>query len=205
MLNFIRAPSERVTAPGKSQPAQTPDLFSQELQPDPAGQAPVETRPEPQSQPETQAQQEPQPAAKPTGQAVQLSAAAGEYAAMTRRKRELEKELNFLKEDLARREGQLADTMTAEGVQQLKTAEGATVYLNEAVFASLVKDPDGETAGALAALKAQELGWMVKETVNTNTLRSWVKEVEKSNGALPPAITPWVKVSRLPRVGVRSS
>lgn len=198
MLNFIRAPAERAPARPKSQQTQTPDLFSQETKPDPVGQPPARPQPEPEPRPQTQ------PAVNPAAQAVSLSAAAGEYAALTRRKRELEKELNFLKEDLTRRESQLADTMTAEGIQQLKTAEGATVYLNEAVFASLVKDADGETAGALAALKAQELGWMVKETVNANTLRSWVKETEKAGGALPPELTPWVKVSRLPRVGVRS-
>lgn len=139
------------------------------------------------------------------GRLPDLAVAATEYADLTRRKRELERQLNFVKEDLTRRETVLAEKLAEAGLQQLKTDDGTVIYRNEALFASLVKDEDGEHAGAVTALRGHGLGWLVKETVNANTLRSWVKEQEQSGEGLPAELRPWLKVTRQPRVGVRVS
>ena len=141
--------------------------------------------------------------AVPAQPGLGLAAAAAEYAELTQRKRDLERQLAFVKEDLTRREEILAADLEAAGLQQLKTNAGAVLYRHEALFASLVKDADGEPAAALAALQQQGLGWMVKPTVNANTLRSWVKEQEQTLEGLPAELRPHLKISRLPRVGVR--
>lgn len=137
------------------------------------------------------------------GRLPDLAVAATEYADLTRRKRELERQLNFVKEDLTRRETVLAEKLAEAGLQQLKTDDGTVIYRNEALFASLVKDKDGENAGAVTALRGHGLGWLVKETVNANTLRSWVKEQEQNGEGLPAELRPWLKVTRQQRVGVR--
>lgn len=149
----------------------------------------------------------PAPATLPVsnGSSPDLAAAAAEYADLTQRKRDLERQLAFVKEELTRRESLLAEDLDQAGLQQLKTRAGAVIYRHEALFASLAKDPDGENAAALAALRDQGLGWMVKPTVNANTLRSWVKEQEQSPEGLPAELRPHLKISRLPRVGVRLS
>ena len=147
----------------------------------------------------------PAPAPAINGSSPDLALAAAEYADLTQRKRELERQLAFVKEELTRRESLLAEDLDTAGLQQLKTRAGAVLYRHEALFASLAKDPNGETEAALAALREQGLGWMVKATVNANTLRSWVKEQEQSPEGLPAELRPHLKISRLPRVGVRLS
>ena len=147
----------------------------------------------------------PAPLPVPNSSGPDLAAAAAEYADLTQRKRDLERQLAFVKEELTRRESLLAEDLDQAGLQQLKTRAGAVIYRHEALFASLAKDPDGEPTAALAALREQGLGWMVKPTVNANTLRSWVKEQEQSSEGLPAELRPHLKISRLPRVGVRLS
>ena len=168
-----------------------------------AAAAPADTAPPANTKPTPTP--DPDPAPTPPGSRPDLAQAAAEYADLTQRKRDLERQLAFVKEELTRRESLLAEDLDQAGLQQLKTRAGAVLYRHEALFASLAKDPSGETNPALEALRQQGLGWMVKATVNANTLRSWVKEQEQTPEGLPAELRPHIKISRLPRVGVRLS
>ena len=180
-------------------PASSPAAVKEPVPTAPTGN----TNPAPPAEPAPAAIPAPAPAANGSG--PDLAQAAAEYADLTQRKRDLERQLAFVKEELTRRESLLAEDLDQAGLQQLKTRAGAVLYRHEALFASLAKDPSGETDPALEALRQQGLGWMVKATVNANTLRSWVKEQEQTPEGLPAELRPHIKISRLPRVGVRLS
>ncbi len=92
--------------------------------------------------------------------------------------------------------------LAEHGVNSVKY-HGYTVYINDQPFASLIaskedapeKDEDddssaGDKAAAIAILKAQGLGWMVKETVNVKTLTSWVRELPVDPKTKVPILPP---------------
>jgi len=109
--------------------------------------------------------------------------------------------------------------LAEHGVNSVKY-HGYTVYTNDRPFASLAaakKDPSekddaeddddaGDKTAAIATLKAQGLGWMVKEAVNVKTLTSWVRELpvdpETKMPVLPPELEKAISIFIKEDIGV---
>ena len=121
-----------------------------------------------------------------------------EYAELTEKRRKLEAEVKRLAHDLATREEVLVEEFAQAGIQNIKTATGQTVYLNREIFAKLV----GDHKKALTAFRRAGLGDFVKESVNANTLRAYVREMDE---VLPKGLQPYIDVTEVFRMRMRSS
>ena len=120
-----------------------------------------------------------------------------EYANLTKKRRDLEAEANRLKTELLAIEEKLVEEFSQAGVQNVKTTAGQTVYLNREVFAKLV----GDQKKAYTALRRAGLGDFVKETVNAQTLRAYVREVDE---VLPKGLQPYIDITEVYRMRMRS-
>ena len=121
-----------------------------------------------------------------------------EYAELTEKRRKLEAEVKRLATDLAAREEVLLEGFAQAGIQNIKTTAGQTVYLNREIFAKLV----GDHEEALAAFRQAGLGDFVKESVNSQTLRAYVREMDE---VLPEGLQPYIDVTEVFRMRMRSS
>ena len=127
-----------------------------------------------------------------------LSTLVSEYAALTDKRRKLEAEVKKLASELVVREERLVEAFAQAGIQNIKTKTGQTVYLNREIFAKLVGDPKK----AHTALRRAGLGDFIKDTVNAQTLRAWVKEMDE---VLPRGLQPYIDVTEVYRMRMRSS
>ena len=127
-----------------------------------------------------------------------------EFVRLTYEKRTIEEQLRRVKGQLNNLEPEVIDQMTDMGLQNIKTVDGATVYLQMDVFASLVSDDDGTKDEAHEALREHELGYLVKEGVNAQSLRAYVNERKSSDEEIPAGLLPYIKVTETPRARVRS-
>ena len=121
-----------------------------------------------------------------------------EYAELTEKRRNLEAEVKRLATDLAAREEMLVEAFAKAGIQNIKTKTGQVVYLNREVFAKLV----GDHKKALTAFRRAGLGDFVKESVNANTLRAYVREMDE---VLPEGLQPYIDITEVFRMRMRSS
>lgn len=109
---------------------------------------------------------------------------AREYATLDARKKELEDELDTIKERLGELEPSLLEAFANEQVSgsiKLKDV-GRSVYVHRQLWARAIS---GREAALHAALTRHGLGDMVRETVSTQTLSAWVREQEKLGEELP--------------------
>ena len=127
-----------------------------------------------------------------------LSVLVSEYAALTEERRKLEAEVKRMAADLAAREEVLLEEYAQYGIQNIKTTAGQTVYLNREIFAKLV----GDHEEALDAFRTAGLGDFVKETVNAQTLRAYVREMDEE---LPEGLQPYIDITEVFRMRMRSS
>ena len=129
-----------------------------------------------------------------------LGQRVNDYAQLVMGIRELEAQLKTHKEELAKREERLLENFSRDGIQNMKTATGQTVYLNREVFARLV----GDTKKSHTALRQAGLGDFIKATVNAQTLRAYVREKEESEEEIPKGLQPYIDVAEVYRLRVRS-
>ena len=129
---------------------------------------------------------------------IPLSTLVSEFAKKTGERRKLEAKLKKLATDLAAREEKLVEGFAQAGIQNIKTATGETVYLNREVFAKLTGDPEK----AYAAFRNEGLDDFVKESVNSQTLRAWVREMDE---VLPEGLQPYIDVTEVYRMRMRSN
>ena len=129
-----------------------------------------------------------------------LGQRVNDYAQLVMGIRELEAQLKTHKEELAKREERLLENFSRDGIQNMKTASGQTVYLNREVFARLV----GDTKKAHTALRRASLGDFIKATVNAQTLRAYVREKEESEEEIPKGLRPYIDIAEIYRLRVRS-
>lgn len=134
----------------------------------------------------------------PTSALPSLSDLVMEYADLTEKRRDLEAQVNRLKADLSAREEKLVEEFAQAGIQNIKTSTGATVYLNREIFAKLV----GDQKKAYTALRRAGLGDFIKDTVNSQTLRAWVREMDE---VLPKGLQPYIDITEVFRMRMRSS
>ena len=127
-----------------------------------------------------------------------LSVLVAEYAQKTEQRRKLDAESKRLATEIAALDEKLVEQFAQAGIQNIKTKNGQTVYLNREVFAKLI----GDHKKALTAFRRAGLADFVKETVNANTLRAYVREMDE---VLPKGLQPYVDITEVFRMRMRSS
>ena len=105
---------------------------------------------------------------RPVQSAESTTLLAAQYADLYAKRVAAEKVVDGIKEEMTRLEVVLLEQYVQEGVQSIKTI-GGNVYLHHQVWAS------AEDAGLLAV---SDWAWMVKDSVNSQTLSSAVRELE---------------------------
>lgn len=86
----------------------------------------------------------------------------------------------------------------AENSLDKVSIDGQTIYTTTKVWARL---PEPDTA--IPVLQQHGLGFLVKPTVNTNSLSSWYREQLDTGQELPQALLDVIKVSDSPDIAVR--
>jgi|WetSurMetagenome_2_1015567.scaffolds.fasta_scaffold03374_8 hypothetical protein len=101
-----------------------------------------------------------------------------EFAALSKKKRELDFELDQVKEKLSILEPQILDSMAESGMDKI-TIDGMTLFIHSQLWAGVA---DGFTKPeAVAGLKAAGLSDLLEETYNTNKLSAYFRELKKDN------------------------
>ena len=125
------------------------------------------------------------------------------YASLTMEKRALQAREKIVTQDLATLEERVTDIFAENGWSSVATA-GGTVYLHREVFARLAKDEEGGYDEAHSALNACGLGYMVKGTVNSQSLRAYVREREEYGEEIPPEAARWIIKTEMFRARVKA-
>ena len=116
------------------------------------------------------------------------------------RKKDLEAEVKAITAEIDRLDLELSDAM-AEAECERFSHGGNTFYLNTRLFASPVA---GRKDDMIIALKDNGYGDIVTETVNANTLASFVKEQKTLNADEVPAwLADVVNIHEKVSVGIR--
>lgn len=116
------------------------------------------------------------------------------------KKKELDAQVKELGAEIERLDLALSDAMTEAECERF-SRNGTTFYLNTRLFASPMA---GRKEDMLQALKLNGYAELVTETVNANTLASFVKEQkELNNDEIPDWISSVVSVFEKVSVGVR--
>ena len=116
------------------------------------------------------------------------------------KKKELEDETKRMTAEIEKLDKQLSDEMAKEECPNF-SHNGSTFYLTSKLYAS---PKAGGKEAMFAALKAKGFGDMVKESVNANSLASFVKEQrELNNETIPEWIEEVVNTFEKITVGIR--
>ena len=129
---------------------------------------------------------------------TQLSDLVAEYADKTAERRKLDAAVNALKAELTVLEERLVEEFGSAGIQNIKTSGGETIYLNREIFAKLV----GDQKKAKTALRRAGLGDFIKDQVNAQTLRAYVREMDE---VLPKGLQPYIDITEVFRMRMRSN
>ncbi len=125
---------------------------------------------------------------------------ADSLKALKEQKKDLETQAKSLTAEIERIDLELSDAM-AEAECERFSRNGNTFYLNTRLFASPVA---GKKDEMIMALKANGYADIVTETVNANTLASFVKEQTALNDDITPAwLTDVVNTFEKVSVGIR--
>ena len=134
-----------------------------------------------------------------------LSQEARNYAVLVAKRKNLEAEVDTLKETLTKLEAELLARMGDEGVTQLKveTDEGEfTLFPKRTLWSSCIPGHETELNDGLRVLG---MGDLVKESVNSQRLSSYIRELDIVGQAVPAEIINAVKISERFTVGVRKA
>ena len=115
-------------------------------------------------------------------------------------KEELENSLKAVNAELEEVEKQVIENFVNSEVDSVKR-NGKTYSLKNETFASAIAE---EKDNLFAALRNNEAGELVQETVNANSLRAFVKELKTNNdGNIPEWILPFITVFEKTKISVR--
>ena len=116
------------------------------------------------------------------------------------KKKELEAQVKELGAEIEQLDLALSDAMTEAECERF-SRNGTTFYLNTRLFASPIA---GQKEDMFRVLKSNGYAELVTETVNANTLASFVKEQkELNNDEIPDWISSVINVFEKVSVGVR--
>ena len=134
----------------------------------------------------------------------------GNLQEMVERNIELRRDNREMKDKTDRNNAELAqldkviiEQFAARRLQQQKMQTGETMYIQKSVYASLVRDVDGEHNGAHKALRDNGLEWLVEDNVNSASLSGWVREQKKQESEIPEGLLPFLNISEIYRLRVR--
>lgn len=126
---------------------------------------------------------------------------AGRLRQLDVKKKELEAQLDEVKQELDWTDRTLREQMVLDEVSKF-THDKVTFSLNTRTFAS---PREGMKEELIDWLKQNGCGDMVKETVNAGTLSSWAKELREANdGEIPEDLQELLNVYDRTTVGMRS-
>lgn len=131
---------------------------------------------------------------------TQIFEMADRLKSLQEQKKDLEARVKALGAEIAELDEQLSDAMTEAELDRF-SRNGSTFYLKSRLFASPAA---GRKDEMMQALKENGYGALITETVNANTLASFIKEQREITGEDIPAwlgntVSTYEKVS----VGVR--
>jgi len=116
------------------------------------------------------------------------------------RKSELKEQLKAAEAEISELDLALSDAMAESEVERF-SRNGSTFYLNSRLFAS---PASGRKDELMQSLKDNGYGSLVVETVNANTLSSFVKEQKaENNDEVPSWLSDVISVFEKVSVGVR--
>lgn len=133
---------------------------------------------------------------------TQIFEMADRLKSLQEQKKDLEAKTKALAVKIAELDEQLSDAMSEAELDRF-SRNGSTFYLKSRLFAS---PASGRKDEMMQALKENGYGSLVVETVNSNTLASFIKEQREATGEEVPAwlgdtVSTYEKVS----VGIRRS
>ena len=134
---------------------------------------------------------------------VTLQSLVNRMIELQRKKRERKDEEDRDNAEMKRIEPIISQQFAARQIQQQKNTDGVTVFLQREIWASLVKDENGELEDAHQALRDNGLAWLVNDNVNGQKLSAWVREQERQETEIPKELLPFLKISKPYRVKVR--
>ena len=127
---------------------------------------------------------------------------ADRLKALQEEKKDLEAQTKALTVEIANLDEQLSDAMTEADLDRF-SRNGSTFYLKSRLFAS---PASGRKDEMMKALKENGYGSLVVETVNANTLASFIKEQRETTGVdIPPWLGDTVSTFEKVSVGIRKS
>lgn len=124
---------------------------------------------------------------------------ATNYILAVKECREMDTELKKRKEDRDQLEALLLVAFREEGVQSIRTSEGLA-YLRRDIWASL--------AAPAEQLRGTPLEYLIKDTVNQQSLSAVVREYQRDDQdqpILPEEVMALINVTEVFKVGVRSA
>lgn len=127
---------------------------------------------------------------------------ARELVRATRRKRDLQAELEAVQQRIDALSEQWVAEAALEGVGSLPIdvdGERATVYVHRQLWARRRSEVEDERF--LAALRAHGLGWTIRESANVQTLSAWCRERKAAGEPVDGALAEVMEVSE--EVGAR--
>jgi len=130
---------------------------------------------------------------------------AREFADMTKRKRDLQSQVDTLTELLTAKEEVLLTRFGDEGLESVKIKlgkEAFTLFPRREIWASPVP---GEEKKLFSLLRRNHYGDLIKEKVNTQSLSALVREFDKDGKKLPAAWAKVVKVTEKFKIGTRKA
>lgn len=133
---------------------------------------------------------------------TQIFEMADRLKSLQEQKKDLEAQTKAMAVKIAELDEQLSDAMSEAELDRF-SRNGSTFYLKSRLFAS---PASGRKDEMMQALKENGYGSLVVETVNSNTLASFIKEQREATGEEVPAwlgdtVSTYEKVS----VGIRRS
>lgn len=127
---------------------------------------------------------------------------ADRLKSLKKQKKELEDSVKALSSEIEELDRQLSDAMTEAELDRF-SRNGSTFYLHSRLYAS---PSTGRKDAMMQALKQNGYGSLVVESVNSNTLSSFVREqMEANEGNIPSWLSDTVSTYEKISVGIRKS
>ena len=127
---------------------------------------------------------------------------ADRLKSLKKQKRDLEDSVKALSSEIEELDRQLSDAMTEAELDRF-SRNGSTFYLHSRLYAS---PSTGRKDAMMQALKQNGYGSLVVESVNSNTLSSFVREqMEANEGNIPSWLGDTISTYEKISVGIRKS
>jgi hypothetical protein len=115
------------------------------------------------------------------------------FATLLKTKKELNRRLKEIEQEITRKEEPLLDAMATLGLQSLKLTSGGTLYIRSQIWPKYL---EGKTRqDVIEALKQDHLSEYLKEDYNALQFAAFIRELETNGEPLPPHLAECVEPS----------